>query len=403
MKKPHISRRAKSPRAIKELIRLAIGLAASGSRTEDIFWEDQLGIKINAQLRTGDDQNLETTLDQLYDIDPVGYGEFIYAIEAEIECSVITKENSVYDVLMFAIPILAWSRFSIPSGPVSKAITNNLRIKLQLCVLAKDVKFTLTDYLFSPDQLPRGYHLTHELASKLWMAAVAGEENLHMNPRQLAETGRFLSDTRYLIGAVAVPQGKPMFRWQENNKASQIDSSSIEKSLKQGILHLWQSQGEETLRSLFPGCTLELLLPDGFFSAWRMADRLARPYSMHASIDFIQSTLNTPASALHAIIAEFRDQWLEEYRISFVFKGRNDVLYGIVWALVGEENENSDTVEQIKIALQECGVIHTTLLGNHFSLEYCDECGAPLFPNPEGEIVHADFPEEIEKSPIHLH
>lgn len=111
MKKPHISRRAKSPRAIKELIRLAIGLAASGSRTEDIFWEDQLGIKINAQLRTGDDQNLETTLDQLYDIDPVGYGEFIYAIEAEIECSVITKENSVYDVLMFAIPILAWSRF----------------------------------------------------------------------------------------------------------------------------------------------------------------------------------------------------------------------------------------------------------------------------------------------------
>lgn len=91
--------------------------------------------------------------------------------------------------------------FSIPSGPVSKAITDNLRIKLQLCVLAKDVKFTLTDYLFSPDQLPRGYHLTHELASKLWMAAVAGEENLHMNPRQLAETGRF-----YLIPAILLAQ-----------------------------------------------------------------------------------------------------------------------------------------------------------------------------------------------------
>ncbi len=402
MKKTRVPHRSKSPRAVQELSRLAAGLAASGSRIEDAFWENLLAAKIHAQLRTGDDQNLETALDQLYETDPAGYGEFIHAIEAAIECSVLTREDCSHDVLMFAAPVLTWSRFSIPSGPIPDAMLASLRVHLQAHVLAADVQFSLADYLFSPDQLPRGYHLTHELASKLWTAATEGRD-LHMNPRQLAETGRFLSDTRYLLGAIAVPRGKPMFRWQEAAGASEVGTVPGTKTQKQEILLAWQAHGGEALRPLFQGCALELLLPDGFFSAWRMADRLARPYSMHATIDFLQSTLNIPANGLRAVIAPFFDQWLEEYRISFTFKDRDDVLYGIVWALVGEEDESSDTVTQIETTLRECGVTHVTLLDNRFPLEYCEECGAPLFPNPEGEVVHAEFPEEGKVAPMHLH
>ncbi|MEK7843294.1 MAG: DUF2863 family protein, partial [Pseudomonadota bacterium] len=328
MKKTRVPHRSKSPRAVQELSRLAAGLAASGSRIEDAFWENLLAAKIHAQLRTGDDQNLETALDQLYETDPAGYGEFIHAIEAAIECSVLTREDCSYDVLMFAAPVLTWSRFSIPSGPIPDAMLASLRVHLQAHVLAADIQFSLADYLFSPDQLPRGYHLTHELASKLWTAATEGRD-LHMNPRQLAETGRFLSDTRYLLGAIAVPRGKPMFRWQEAAGASEVGTVPGAKTQKQEILLAWQAHGGEALRPLFQGCALELLLPDGFFSAWRMADRLARPYSMHATIDFLQSTLNIPANGLRAVIAPFFDQWLEEYRISFTFKDRDDVLYGI--------------------------------------------------------------------------
>ena len=97
---------------------------------------------------------------------------------------------------------------------MSENVIADLRMKVQQFVLVADTQFVLADCLFSPDQLPRGYHLTHELAGKLWAAALAGEPLLHMNPRHLAETGRFLSDTRYVLGAVTVPQGKPMFRWQ---------------------------------------------------------------------------------------------------------------------------------------------------------------------------------------------
>jgi hypothetical protein len=195
-----------------------------------------------------------------------------------------------------------------------------------------------------------------------------------------------------------------MFRWQETSGTGRVNNGiSSVKSSKQEISLSWKTQCGEALRSLFQGCALELLLPDGFFSAWRMADRLARPYSMHATVDFLQSTLNIPASSLRAVVAPFHDQLLEEYRVSFTPLDRNDVLYGIVWALVGEEDENSDTVTQIETTLQECNIANITFLDNHFPLEYCEECGAPLFPNPEGEIVHAEFPEEGEKILVHLH
>lgn len=273
MKKLRVPHRIKSPRVVQELSRLAAGLAASGSRIEDAFWENRLAVKIAAQLRTGDDQNLEAALDQLYDADPAGYSEFIYAIEAAIECSILTHEDRRYDVLMFAVPVLTWSRFSIPSGPVTEAVLAKLRVQLQTHVLAANVQFVLADCLFSPDQLPRGYHLTHELASKLWAAAVAGERDLHMNPRQLAETGRFLSDTRYLLGGIAVPQGKPMFRWQADGTGEPRGSSSpVPKFSKEEIVQAWQTHGVEALRPLFQGCAFELLIPDGFFlpGVWRI-------------------------------------------------------------------------------------------------------------------------------------
>jgi len=403
MKKSRTPRRTKSPRAVQELARLAAGLAASGSYKEDAFWEKQLGIKISAQLHTGNDQNLEEALELLYDTDPAGYGEFIYAIEAAIECSTLSHEGCIYDVLMFAAPVLTWSRFSIPSGPIPETILNNLREQFQTHVLFENTQFSLADYLFSPDQLPRGYRLTHELAEKLY-AAAAGGQDLHMNPRQFSETANFLSDTRYIIGAIAVRQGEPMFRWQETDITSQINNRVTDvKSSKQKILLRWKTECGKALQSLFQGCTLDLLLPDGFFSAWRMADRLARPYSMHATVDFLQSTLNIPVSDLCAVIAPFHDQLLEEYRVSFTFIDSNEVLYGIVWALVGEEDENSDTITQIETTLQECGITRMTPLDNRFSLEYCEECGAPLFPNSEGEIVHAEFPEEGDKIKVLLH
>ena len=38
-----------------------------------------------------------------------------------------------------------------------------------------------------------------------------------------------------------------------------------------------------------------------------------------------------------------------------------------------------------------------------FTPEYCEDCGAPLFANAEGEIVHAELPEEADIHTAHFH
>ena len=35
--------------------------------------------------------------------------------------------------------------------------------------------------------------------------------------------------------------------------------------------------------------------------------------------------------------------------------------------------------------------------------DYCEDCGAPFFPNPAGEMVHAELPEDAETAPTHFH
>ena len=42
------------------------------------------------------------------------------------------------------------------------------------------------------------------------------------------------------------------------------------------------------------------------------------------------------------------------------------------------------------------GVHDVVTLRRTLPLEFCDDCGAPLFPNAEGELVHAELPAQEE-------
>ncbi|SBT09802.1 hypothetical protein PROAA_3470002 [Candidatus Propionivibrio aalborgensis] len=41
--------------------------------------------------------------------------------------------------------------------------------------------------------------------------------------------------------------------------------------------------------------------------------------------------------------------------------------------------------------------------GQRFPFEFCDDCGAPLYPNTEGETVHAELPEQSNAPSQTLH
>lgn len=382
---------------MQELSRLASGLADSSSRIEDAFWENRLAAEIQRALRAGNDETLVTALDHLDNAHPEGHDELIYAIESAIECNVLTQthdgKNAPYDVLLFAVPIVAWSRFSIPTGKLDTPLLNNLRVHLEAHVLAKEARLSLADCVFSPEQLPHGYHKMHALAAGLWAAAMAGEHRIvPITPLSIDEDDQPLSDSRYLLGAVAVPSGQPMFRWQEAD------------GTKEAALGAWQAQASECLRGYFQGCAFELLLPDGFFSAWRMADRVGRAYALRASVDFLQSEAGIAARDLRAVIASFQDGWMQEYRVSFTRTDQNNVLFGVVWPLMEEEEEAQSAIKaQIESTLHACGVSNIVLLKGDFPLDFCDDCDAPLFADPEGKIVHAELPEAGDEIPRHLH
>ena len=53
--------------------------------------------------------------------------------------------------------------------------------------------------------------------------------------------------------------------------------------------------------------------------------------------------------------------------------------------------------------LNECGVAEVKKLSGTFTPEYCEDCGAPLFANADGEIVHAELPEEADTQAAHFH
>ena len=344
---------------------------------------------IDETLADNDEELLNAALDHLYSADPRAYDELADNIESRAECAAGAMPE--HDVVLIAAPVLAWSRYRIPATTVPPAVLANLRVHLQAHVLAKGAHLSVADFLFSPDQLPQGYCATAEFA-KVICATAADNQDLHIDTDGMPETAQFLSDTRYLLAAVAVPRGAALFRWQEAD------------ATRDGALEQWRSQGGACLAPLLPGCAVDLVLPDAYFAASRAADKDSRPYSVRASVAYLATTLETPAANLRAVIAPFWERSLEEYRIGFAARGSDAVLHGVVWPLLGAEDETADCVAQIETVLRESGLTDITVIEHHYPLEYCDDCSAPLYPSPEGEVVHAEMPEEQGvQTPRHLH
>lgn len=390
MKRSRLSRPKRLPGEATRLVALASSAAEASSHIEDQFWDARMAEVISNLLSEGDEEALRAALDHTYRSSIPAYDILIDLVESCCEGDHLELQGQAWDAQLICAPVLAWSRYSIPSGNLSAEVLTNLGTHLAAHVLAADVRLSLADFLFSPDQLPDSYSGTAGLMKVLVKACLAGH-NLRMDARDMRETMQFLSDTRYLIGVVLAPHGTPLFRWQEQD-------GSRTQSLGQ-----WQKQGLPCLLPAMPACACEILLPQPYHAACRDGDRHARAFSLKASVDFLQTTLNRPAAGFTAVVAPFQQQRLEEYRVGFSRQDENEVLHGVVWPLLDGEDETTDVAGQIESVLRECGIHDVRTLEHHFPLEYCDDCGAPLYPSPEGEPVHAEMPEETDDAPRHLH
>ncbi len=370
---------------------LAKGMARSGSRWEDNAWERELDRELDRLLDGGAHAAIDAALDHLHAQLPSAYDTLIDEVERCAE----SYESDGIQMLLVAAPILAWSRFAIASGPIKSEQVERFHEYLCRIIAAPGVEVVVAPVLYSIDQLPRRPADARALLKKL--AATKGADASRAAFKKLVQTAPLLADTRFVLASFCVKKDAPLFRWQlidENNEL-----------IREQALEDWRVALTRELPDLLPGCVLESALPDGFYVAWRDSDLAIRPYGIHSAVAFIAATLDTGPAQLRAVIAPFGDQEIEEYRIGFTRVGDNDIVHGVVWPLYGREEggEPGGSFEQIMQLLHEHELAEVIALEQQFPLEFCDDCGAPLFADPNGELLHAELPPDVDPAPAHLH
>jgi len=390
-------------RDASRLVALALALHSSGSRVEDYYWETELATILLKLMRAKNDAAIDAALDHLSQTHLGGYEVLIEQAETLSESCVLTQDGKRYDVLLFVAPLVAWTRYSIPACEVQTGAAKALRENLQTHILARDTQVALFPHLTSLDQMPRTFCETWEWLQKLGLAALGAS---HTAPTLNSEPEAFnmLADTRYLVAAVAVLEGKPIFRWQE--EPGELGQA------REGCLEKWTADTKSIFSSLLPGCGFEILTPDAYYVSNRDADRCVRPLSVKAAVSWLGAALNIEAAQLRAVVAACGERRVDEYRIGFTQKNESEVVYGCLWPTYGREDDQPlldhepppvETIEEIAALLKECGVNDIRRLPGILTPEFCEDCGAPYFPNPSGEMVHAELPADAETAPTHFH
>jgi len=387
-------RRKGGTRETSQLVRLAEGLAGAKSRTEDAFWERELERAILTLLDNGDDEAINRALDRAHEAPGGTFDTLADLVESLSESVQVTTEAGPQRVALFCAPILIWGRSRIPARTLPPAVLRDLTVQLGAHIFADRVRLTLCDFLFAPDQLPTSYSQTRELLGRLAKALAAGQP-LKIHADELDEAPDVVCDMRMIVGAVQVAEGAPLYTWQEA-------TTPVDEAMK-SALETWRTQGGNVLRPLLVGFPFQLELPRTFFGACREADLASRAYSVGAGVAYLEAMTQTTPAQLTATVGGCWGDGLEEYRIGFSIANSTDVAHGCVWPLVAGEDDETQALEAIEAALKAAGVGNVVLLSERLPLEFCDDCGAPFFPNRDGEMMHASLPEPADGASAHLH
>lgn len=408
MRRPSKSSPPKLSADSQRLIGFSHAIAQAASRLEERAWERGLDALSQKLLKSNHQDTIDAALDHLFKVDLNAYDSLVEAIEATSESCLIEQDGTQFEALLIAAPILAWTRFAIPSGPIAEDMRLTLSAQLGAHLLADGAQLALAPALFSIDQLPRTHADTFALTRRMAQAAL--KNSSVQFPIKAAETVPFLADTRYLLATIVAPVGTPLFRWQIQQNQPNVNAD------QQQVLAQWQAQAGPSIARLLPGCGIELLLPEAYYIACREADKQIRPAAIRAALHYLTHTLNVAAPTLRAIIGGFGDDSsdtpLSEYRIGFAIGTQPEIVYGIVWPLYGEEDdgdlpmmqpEQKKPIEIITTLLQGEGVTSIKRHNTRFPIEFCDDCGSPLFADDEGELVHPEMPEDTTQGSEHFH
>lgn len=388
---------------VEKLVADAISLAASGSQVEDRFWEERLNVRLMRLLKSQNQNVIDAALDQTFCINTVAFEVLADIAETLAESLKMEHDGQQWDVLLLAMPIVAHTRYQIPSGPLSANVIEATASALHGAIAATDTRLAIVPWLYSIDQMPHSHCQTRVLTEALANAAISGKD-VKLELRNMSETIAVLADPRFIVAALSAPSGSPIFKWQEELPARQERGVSLIG---------WQNAMHDAIAAMLPGCEFELLLPETYFTNCRLAVKHVRPLCIRAAVNFLESTLGILPAGLSCVVGAFGEEQADEYRISFSAKGSPEVMYGVIWPLYDRESVANDAlndlsddeslIKKICDALYDAGVEDVFRHAMLFDPELCDDCGAPLFPDRSGEAVHAEMPEDTPTQQLLFH
>lgn len=369
---------------------------SSTSRYEDRYWESEIDTLVRKHLAAAEDDIIEAALDQLTNKDPDEADELFEHVQAACQYIEFDLDGKPWQAILLTSACAIWTRYQLPQVKMTDAVLAQFLQGLKLTVLTPDVKIASVPQLLGIDEMPRSFSQTYDWLNKLASRAV-GKRTALPKTITVEPNPALLVDTRHLVLAVAVPKGHAVFRWQADPTISHED-----------CLLAWTKHITPVLTNLLPGCQFHTLLPQTYHSSIEQSEQHMRLIAIISATEWLQSTLNLKSGELRATIAAVGEHGVQEYRVGYHRGREHDVIYGTIWPLFDnpESIENGsivDTVDEIAAILKDCGVDHIKRIPGVLLPETCEDCGAPLFPNPAGELVHVDLPQEAFDAPQRFH
>ncbi len=361
------------------------------------FWEGQrlrgdLLKKIERRFLQ-DDSALDEALNFLAEEMPQAHDILADLVEAAAEKPTHKAALKSLDCQLIAAPILAWSRYTLPSGELSPDFLRDFSAVFFQNIAASSVKhLVLGNLLFTPDNLPQNFKEMHDWSNRFAEKYIKNKSLLKYSIVDLniqnEGSGEFLSDTRFVVGLMVAEKNAPFFVWEENLKITRDE-----------VLLNWQKEAKKVLDGIFIGAYYEALLPSSFNASFRESDLKSRPYALNAAILFLKTSINILPEQMRLIVAYCFNKENEEYRISLAARNGH-ILYGVIWQILPGENDEDEVLLNIQKIAKEHRILDFTLLDERLPLEFCEDCGAPLFPNLSGDFLHPQMPQHVEENAL---
>lgn len=386
----------------KNLIYLSQAIVRSGSHLEDAFWEQELAKALSKALVSKRSKHVEKALETLLEQRSSAYEILVEYAESLSESVGLENQGQHYDTLLICAPILARTRYKLPSGKINKKQVNQLSRLITDTVLESGVKVSIVPELVRFDCLPQSFRATRELNQALANRALGIDSKLPKleNPDGPAD---LLADVFFIIGTVVIPQGQAIFKWQK--------ALANHLAVRDEISNIWSGACNEILGSIFTGCQNEYIYPDAYYTSTRKADQYIRPIALKAAISWLDSVANVPVAELRAAIVACGDNTVEEYRIGFTTRHNKQVIYGCIWPSLNRDEAIPDQIGEGQITpwdviaaiLKDSGITNIRRIPGIQSMDFCDDCGTPYFPNMLGTMMHPELPDDVELDPIQFH